>query len=263
MNKIDKPKLRVGLAYDAFYVSFKKFFPELEIVRGNENLEDFNLIIFPGGEDINPAFYKQKVTFSTGINDERDRIELNIFRYCVYNKIKILGVCRGHQLINALLGGDLVQDITYDERVKSRHIHHEARHILQDTCGKIGEIFSNVNSLHHQGVISAGRGLKVTSSYRGIIESCEGDNIITVQFHPEFMMESSSEIFFNKIRTWSKLGKTKPKEPLNKKIPFDVPSYTSYSFIEQDNPVRQEVRGWPPTPNRIMINENNRHNNEG
>ena len=74
MLKIEQ--LKVGIAFPAFIGSFRQVFPKIEVVKGNPY--NYNLIIFSGGEDISPSIYNNKETYSTGVNVERDRIELEI-----------------------------------------------------------------------------------------------------------------------------------------------------------------------------------------
>src|SRR3989304_5002170 len=100
-----RKKLNVGIAYPAFMESFMQFFPDLFLVRSEEDIALCDLIIFSGGEDINPEIYKQENTESRGINLKRDEYELAVLHYAKKWGTKLLGVCRGHQLLNAYFGG--------------------------------------------------------------------------------------------------------------------------------------------------------------
>jgi putative glutamine amidotransferase len=161
-------------------------------------VEEADLVIFTGGEDISPEIYGQKNTYST-VNTTRDNAEIAILKCALSLNRKILGVCRGHQLINAFLGGVLVQDLV--QCLNTDHSHYHSLVPLDDG-GKVTEIFTSVNSMHHQGVTKVGNSLKATSLYRGVVESCESPNIITTQFHPEFMGDTQSKTFFNYIKSW-------------------------------------------------------------
>lgn len=189
----------IKIACPAFYGSFKYHYPELEVVKDTE-IEDCKLIIFPGGADINPAIYGEKNRYSS-FNRRRDSVEIRILIKALSLNKKILGVCRGHQLINAYLGGIMVQDMYKDLGFNS----HKGIHKLEFlTPGSVIERFFDVtNSIHHQGVIASGKGLTSTSRFGEgkVIESTESENIITVQFHPEFM--GKTEAFFDYIREWS------------------------------------------------------------
>jgi len=191
--------MRVATATSPFFYSFQDYFKDLQVFQlEKDDVRNFDLMIFTGGEDINPQIYGIDNTYSS-FNMRRDGIELEILRNCLNSQIKILGVCRGHQLINAYMGGSLVQDIYLETNEV-----HESSHKLNFFGGQLSIIKylyenKNVNSMHHQGVIQVGRHLKTTSSYKGVIESCESQNIITVQFHPEFMGDGE---FFDIIKRW-------------------------------------------------------------
>lgn len=200
--------MKIIQAYPAFFSSFKHYLPELQLAYGytadgedylyKDLVYDADLIVFSGGEDINPILYGEDNRHSY-FNADRDLLELEILRMGIALGKKLLGVCRGHQLINAHLGGKLVQDLRSDLK-----INHPGFHKLKDIAENsfAGRYFSSgVNSLHHQGVIKAGEGLNVTSFYGGVIESTENENIITVQWHPEFMGDSYD--FFENIKLWS------------------------------------------------------------
>lgn len=201
--------MRVGIAYPAFFTAFKHFYPNLEVVKGNPF--NYDLIIFSGGEDINPQIYGQDISFSEGISPERDRVEVGILETIFNNvpnydltrsKLYLLGVCRGHQLINAYLRGNLVQDIFMNLNVT-----HSGRHGL-DILVQNSDMLDNfkikdgeylVNSLHHQAVVRTGSSLVTTSVHKKVIESTENDRIISVQWHPEFMDSYKFFEWVNKI----------------------------------------------------------------
>lgn len=70
-----------------------------------------DLICFTGGADINPALYGQEPSPKLGrINQVRDDQEVMIFEM-FKNKVPMVGICRGGQLLNVLNGGSMVQHI--------------------------------------------------------------------------------------------------------------------------------------------------------
>ena len=213
MTKLNNVYSDIAVATPAFKDSFADSFNDYISLVGNWNWEvgkaefDFEafdkakLVIFTGGEDINPKLYNQKNKYSY-YRDERDYLEEKIFKQALYMNKKMLGVCRGHQLINALLGGNLVQDISRELKM-----HHQGYHNLdilkEDSI--ISRYFpDDVNSMHHQGVTKVGRTLTPTTFHNGVYESCESDGIITVQFHPEFMGKYSND-FFRFIKSWANI----------------------------------------------------------
>ena len=71
-------------------------------------------LILSGGTDINPLLYGQD--FKTGIgtvSPERDNYEMIVLEEFLKTGKAILGICRGHQLLNVYFGGTLFQDAQY------------------------------------------------------------------------------------------------------------------------------------------------------
>ena len=74
------------------------------------DVDEADLIVFTGGEDINPAIYGKEKHKSTWFNSQRDTYEIEHFGYAVEKGKPMIGICRGAQLLCALAGGILVQD---------------------------------------------------------------------------------------------------------------------------------------------------------
>ena len=88
-------------------------------------LNELDGIVFQGGNDVCPKSYDEEmIENGRWPGDEyRDRFELEIMDFAFFNKTPVLGVCRGHQLINVYFKGKLYQDITFQS--KSPIIHRE------------------------------------------------------------------------------------------------------------------------------------------
>lgn len=178
--------LNAYLAYPAFKDCFEPYF----------NLVDFDaaeLVIFSGGEDINPNIYGERNHGSYGVNQRRDEIEIEVYERAKAAGKRMLGVCRGHQLLMALNGGKLVQNIF------PGHPGWHTVDVLHDA-----PLLASVNSLHHQGITpeNVPLGFTVTSVYDGIVESTVSDSILTVQWHPEFLDYAEGSEFFNMVQKW-------------------------------------------------------------
>ena len=97
-----------------------------------------DLVIFAGGEDINPALYNQEPHDKTSFNSARDDKEVHLYNYCLENGIPMVGVCRGAQLLHVMNGGSLYQDV--DGHYSAHPMFHK----------KGNRLISSVSSVHHQ-----------------------------------------------------------------------------------------------------------------
>ena len=153
-------------------------------------------LIIGGGNDISPEHYKGDLWKPVKFDPDRDLLEIRWIRYALNHRIPLLGICRGAQLINVVLGGDLHQDIrslrrlTYNRPglLPTKQVAVENRSGLARICKKQN---LRVNSLHHQAIREPGEGLHVVGrDLDGIIQAVElfdGQKIIGVQWHPEYL----------------------------------------------------------------------------
>ncbi len=177
-------------------------------------------IIITGGEDINPLFYNDTLNLKVcgNIDYRRDTLEKKLFDYAFENKIPLMGVCRGMQMINVASGGTLYGDIPSEIGTQVIHrnngeVMHEV--VLTESCPLIfpeGQDTFMVNSWHHQGLKNIPNGINVVArSYDGLPEAIYIDQeihpfMIAVQFHPE-RLDSDNPIrkrmrnnFYNAIK---------------------------------------------------------------
>jgi putative glutamine amidotransferase len=69
-------------------------------------------LILAGGADVDPARYGQPAGEHTAVlRPERDEMELAVLAAALDRDLPLLAICRGMQLLNVLLGGDLVQHL--------------------------------------------------------------------------------------------------------------------------------------------------------
>ena len=151
------------------------------------NAEACDALLLPGGGDVDPALYGQRVAGATDIDRERDDCELALFRRFAAEGRPVFGVCRGLQLINVALGGTLRQHIEGHSRVNGADRRHGVRADDPWLRALCGERFP-VNSAHHQCVDRLGAGLRVAARAEdGTVEALRHTAlpILAVQWHPE------------------------------------------------------------------------------
>lgn len=154
----------------------------------------YDALLLCGGDDVDPLYFGQENTASRGIDPDRDEVEFALARLYLQLGKPILGICRGHQVLNIVLGGDLIQDIgdplhlfhTRGERPEDRiHPVYARQGSFLDRL--YGPVFP-VNSSHHQAVGRPGGDFPpVAWSEGGLIEASEHLTlpIRSVQWHPE------------------------------------------------------------------------------
>ena len=154
-------------------------------------------LLLCGGDDVDPARFGQENCGSVGIDALRDEAELRLAAAFLAAGKPILGICRGHQVLNIALGGTLIQDLS--DPVRMFHSHdsaaaHDKTHAIRTAEGSVlwrhyGPL-AVVNSSHHQAVDRLGEGLMATAwSEGGVVEAAEHKSlpVLGVQFHPERM----------------------------------------------------------------------------
>ncbi|MEY8838762.1 gamma-glutamyl-gamma-aminobutyrate hydrolase family protein, partial [Cribrihabitans sp. XS_ASV171] len=124
-------------------------------------------VVIGGGDDIAPALYGGEIRLSARIDPARDRLEKSVLSHAFDTNRPVLGICRGAQMLNVVLGGSLHQDAFahYGSR-KYRTILPRRSVSL---CGGsrlaalAGRDRVRVNALHSQSVDRLGRGLRVAA----------------------------------------------------------------------------------------------------
>lgn len=97
--------------------------------------EDSILVVW-GGADINPTLYNHSSSRTTYPGGKRDVLEWALMKTAVAKNIPVIGVCRGAQMLCALAGGYLLQDVR--------------GHLSHHSINTFNGLTLEVNSIHHQ-----------------------------------------------------------------------------------------------------------------
>jgi len=194
------------LAHDALAFMIPAIAKGAGVSRSNVSLSDYvrvlDGLVLQGGADVSPESYGEEPLRPEWAGDRvRDLYEIELFWECAIQGKPVLGICRGHQLINVALGGTLHQDIGSQIEGAARHVDREAydrnQHEIEIVPGTgLARLYSmlkcaTVNSIHHQSVKTLGRGLTVeaVSPADGVIEAIRWSGssyAVGLQWHPEF-----------------------------------------------------------------------------
>ena len=156
-------------------------------------------LIMSGGGDINPLFlHEEPIPQLQDVDSVRDQYDLLILRLATDRQLPVMGICRGHQLINVFFGGTIYQDINSQKPGVLKHSQSmprtQASHSVKITDGtKLSKILDGaetlqVNSFHHQAVKDvAPEFVSSAVAPDGINEGIEHPerDIFSVQWHPE------------------------------------------------------------------------------
>jgi putative glutamine amidotransferase len=174
--------------------------PLLGAGRAAEALRGCEGLLLSGGADIDPVRYGASPSPALGaLEPIRDDFELALLAVARAQRLPILAICRGLQLVNVAAGGTLWQDLPTERPGPVAHeqagppaspthavrIEHGTR-----TADALGSVTLRVNSTHHQAIRDLGSGLRATGwAEDGVIEAVEssrsGEWLIGVQWHPE------------------------------------------------------------------------------
>lgn len=195
---------------------------------------DFDGIIIGGGSDVHPDnFEEEKLTKAKRSNSlkikerilypmellnrivageskydkPRDELEKRFIKYALDNNKPILGICRGHQLINASLGGTMYTStlplLKNDARIRTPFPQKEVLYTQEDSliADIAGDDPLKVNAIHSQAIARPADELEVTAKEKAglnqVIESKENKQVLGVQWHPEYLfyMKAHRSIF--------------------------------------------------------------------
>lgn len=170
-----------------------------------DNLEEADVVLFTGGEDVDPSMYGKKKHPRTFCNLARDLEEKEVFDKIKDNQLA-LGICRGSQFLCVMNGGLLVQDCTNHaigetHAISNREIsveitstHHQMQYPFNLNKGKDYDIlyWASPKRSHWY----EGDGIDIPSCEPEVVHyHVEGKpKCLAIQGHPEMMREESPVI---------------------------------------------------------------------
>jgi putative glutamine amidotransferase len=183
-----------------------------------ESVQRSDGVMLTGGEDVEPALYANGMGRSlrdlvkpTPDGGRRDLRELLVIHEVFRQRKPLLAICRGHQLLNVALGGDLYADLPSQRPRGLNHGRsecpdkpvHEVRLTPDSLIARIirGQTLG-VNSTHHQAVKRVAAPLRATAvSTDGVVEGMELKPqaarwlpfLLSLQFHPERLVDRYGE----------------------------------------------------------------------
>lgn len=112
----EKKKINIVIADGSDSLEYIQFLStefEVNVVRIETitKKRDINLVLFTGGEDVNPEYYNEKVGIYTHINKKRDDKEVNCFHFFRGTGVPMLGICRGNQFLAVMNNAKLIQHV--------------------------------------------------------------------------------------------------------------------------------------------------------
>jgi putative glutamine amidotransferase len=171
------------------------------------------LVVTGGAFDLDPALYGARERHATvRTKEQRTAFEWAITRAALERDLPVLGICGGQQLLNVVLGGDLIQHIP--DAVPGCVAHEqpnprtEPGHAVDVVAGTMlhrigGSDRLEVNSAHHQAAGAIGPGVVISGrAPDGVIEAIEVPErrfCVGVQWHPEYRISAADDGLFDTL----------------------------------------------------------------
>jgi len=164
--------------------------------------------LFCGGGDITPLLFQQEPAYGIGKTDiTLDLFQIRLMKAILEKDKPVLAICRGMQILNVACSGTIYQDLNLTDIETINHmqtslsrkdISHKVTFEPQTKIHKLLGNFAFTNSFHHQAIDQIGNGLIVSGKTGDdVVEAIEMPShtfVVGVQWHPENMLESSSNM---------------------------------------------------------------------
>jgi putative glutamine amidotransferase len=180
-------------------------------VSVDDLVQSLDGIIITGGVDMAPESYGETPLKPEWAGDrQRDQYEIALVQAALKYDKPILGICRGHQVLNVALGGTLFQDIRSQVPGALHHrifdVYEQNNHaVVMEMGSRLAQLYGvgvgMINSVHHQAAKDIARDLLVEARSQddGIVEALRlkdrsGPYLVGVQWHPELQGPSDTAL---------------------------------------------------------------------
>lgn len=166
------------------------------------DLDTVDGLIVGGGDDISPDLYQGQLVAAARLDPDRDALERRLVLAALTAGKPVLGICRGAQMLNVALGGNLHQDAYAqyrDSRFRWTILPRKTVRVAEQTLlARVAGITPmRVNALHTQAVDGLGKDLRVAARDEGgmiqAIERSVPPFALGVQWHPEHLFYASRQ----------------------------------------------------------------------
>ena len=196
--------------------------PNVEEDAASTMAELLDGLLLTGGGDIDPTLFGEEPHPKLGnIIPERDVFELALIQKMLEINKPILGICRGAQIVNIAVGGDMYQDIyaqinhellQHVQKAQRSHLSHFVQVKKGSLLEKIAQTDKfKVNSFHHQANRNVPKGFSISATASdGIIEAFESNThkfVLCLQWHPESLIAKNDRVSENIFKAF--IGATK------------------------------------------------------
>lgn len=163
-------------------------------------------LLLPGGDDLPPPRPLPAAAELDLVPVEQLAFDRALLAGALERGLPVLGICYGMQLLALASGGELHYHLPTDLPGAGQHrLPEQGRHPLRVAggsrlAGLIGERPEPVNSRHHQGVATLGKGFAACAwAEDGVVEAMERTGAsfcLGVQWHPEKLSDEPSRRLF-------------------------------------------------------------------
>lgn len=194
---VTAPRQRLPFAWWATRAALALVGGEAVLLRPGDRIPaNLRGLVVGGGADIGRALYDPTVEEVDPPDPERDAFEIEALQHCLWRQLPVLGICRGSQLLNVVLGGDLDPDVRARRVVNSnRSTILPTRAVRLEEGSRLSRLLlrhhCRVNAIHRQAVNVTGDGLAIVAfdadEIPQAIEHEDAGYVLGVQWHPEYL----------------------------------------------------------------------------